>query len=205
MARSVTTPNQRVRVGGSSYTVFQWQNDVIGWARNIRHVAPTPVAAPVAIQPLDARYPIQIITPAALGPGQLRVSYFEKYNEKVWDDIMRTVTGGSNQVFNDLVQVFIQLAAQNNPVTCMKIVNPPTLRGQAGRTYADVYHNCVISDIRDDENTEIGSMEVVKEMTIMYTYMTRHGAGYGSSSNQSVPNLDRSGLAPSGVVDPFFT
>lgn len=203
MPRSVVSLTQRPRTGGSGYTVFQWQGSVIAWARNIRTVSPQPVAAPVAIQPLDSRYPIQIMTPAALGPGTLEVSYFEKFNEKIWDEIMEKISNNTTQKFNDLVQVFIQLASQNNPVTCMKIVNPPTLRGQAGRTYADLYHNCVITNVNDGENIEIGSMEIVKQLTIMYTYMTRHGDGYGSSSNPD--NLDLSGLAPSGLTDTLFS
>lgn len=204
MPRSVQTANQKVRQGGS-FTYFQWQNEIIGWARTIRHTSPQPVAPPSAIQPIDARYPIQIITPAALGAGTLRVSYFEKYNEKVWDDIMRTVSDGTRP-FNDLVQVFIQLAAQNNPVTCMKIVQPPTLRGQASKAYADVYHNCVITDVRDDETIEIGSMEIIKDMTVMYTYMTRYGKDYGSSTLPAgVSGINQGGISPTGVVDPFFT
>jgi hypothetical protein len=201
MALSVSEKNPKVRVGGSGFTVFQWNSSIIGWARTVGHQTPQPVAPPSAIQPLDSRYPLQIITPAAIGAGTLNVAYFEKYNQKIWDEIMTTVSGGSTTKFNDLVQVFIQLAAQNNPITCMKVVAPPVLRGAQPRTYADVYHNCVITNIDDSENIEIGTMEIVKSMTISYTYMTRYGKDYGSSS---APFNISSALPAIGVSDPNF-
>jgi len=65
------------RTGGSGFTAFQWQGHVIGFAQSVSHQSPQPVAAPVAIQPLDQQYPLQIITPAAVGPGTLQVQLFE--------------------------------------------------------------------------------------------------------------------------------
>jgi hypothetical protein len=203
MAQSIKTTNQKIRVGGSGYTVFQWQGQVIGWAKSVGHTSPQPVAPPSSIHPLDSRYPLQIITPGAIGAGTLQVRYFEKYNEKVWDDIMKTVSGGDT-IYNDLAQVFIQLAALNNAVTCFKIINPPTLKGAASGIYADVYHNCVITDIRDDENIEVESMEIIKAMTIQYTYATRYGKGYGSMNTPNGLAVDTTGLPSTAVTDTNF-
>jgi hypothetical protein len=41
------------------------------------------------------------------------------------------------------------------------------------KPYTEEYHNCVISNVLDGETIEIGSMEVVKQITVNYTYMTR--------------------------------
>lgn len=169
-------PNAKFRVGGSGYTAFQWRGHVIAFAQSVRHMSPRPVAQPVPIQPMDERYPVQIVTPAALSEGTLEVTLFERYNEKVWDAIMRKTDNAAN-TYNDLVQIFITLAALKDPINCVKVINPPTLRGEKGRPYGDLYHNCVITDIRDDENIEIGSMAITKPMTIMYTHMTRIGSG----------------------------
>jgi hypothetical protein len=155
----------------------------------VSHQAPQPVAAPVAIQPLDQQYPMSIITPAAIGAGTLQMQLFEMYGTKVWDQIMY-ITDNSNSAqgsgsfgsagekpqYNDLAEIFLRLAALNVGVTASKIVYPPNTGVRGGpkvRHYADLYHNIVITDVRDDEQIEIGTMEVLKNMTLMYTHMTR--------------------------------
>lgn len=173
------------RVGGSGFTAFHWAGYVIGYAQQIGHTSPQPVAAAVPIQPLDQQYPLQIIVPAAIGPGTIQVQLFEMYNQKIWDQIMlitdTTVdTSGtgvpSGSVYNDLAQVFLRLSALNQPVNCTKIIYPPNagvLGGPTTRKYADRYFGCMITDIRDDETITIGSMEVIKNLTIMYRYARR--------------------------------
>lgn len=173
------------RVGGSNFTTFHWQGQIIGFAQAIAHTSPSPVAAPVPIQPLDQRYPIQIITPAAVGPGTLTVQLYEMYNSKIWDDIMSIVdsthtTGiqtNRKTTYNDLVEVFIRLANIGKGINCTKIIYPPN-KVQTNKTqyYADTYHNCVITDIRDDENIDIGAMQITKQLTIQYTHTTRNSA-----------------------------
>ena len=171
------------RVGGSGFTAFHWSGQVIGFAQSIRHTSPQPVAPPSPIQPLDAQYPLQIIVPAAIGPGSLEVQMFEMYNSKIWDRIMNITdnttgngTAGELPEYHDLSQIFLRLSALGKPITCTKIIYPPNAGVRGGpttRKYADQYHNCVITDIRDDETIIIGTMEVLKTMTIMYTDMKR--------------------------------
>jgi len=171
------------RVGGSGFTVFHWMGHVIGFAQTISHQSPQPVAAPVAIQPLDQRYPMQIIVPAAIGAGTLQVQLFELYQSKVWDQIMKvtdtvqTGSGGILSQYNDLSEVFLRLSALQKPINCTKIVFPPNVGLRAedpgAKGYAETYMNCMITDLRDDENIEIGTMEVIKNMTIQYTRMVR--------------------------------
>lgn len=182
------------RVGGSGFTAFQWLGQVIGFAQSVAHQSPQPVAAPSAIQPLDQQYPMQILVPAAIGAGTLQVQLFELYNQAVWDNIMYITdtssigqnspgglpTGGGS-LYNDLSQVFLRLSALNSPVSAYKIIYPPntgvrgggTANASGGKYYAELYHGCMITDIRNDETIQIGTMEVIKNMTVMYTYMTR--------------------------------
>lgn len=173
------------RVGGSGFTAFHWQGHVIGFAQAVGHQSPQPVAQPVAIQPLDAPRPLQILVPAAIGPGTLQLQMFEMYNSAVWDRIMAIVDSipangtlgiPASGVYNDLVNVFLRMSAIGRGITASKIVYPPNAGVRGGpkvRHYAEQFHNCTITDIRDDENIQIGTMEVVKSMTVMYTKMSR--------------------------------
>jgi len=169
------------RVGGSGFTVFHWQGQPLAFAQTLSHQSPQPVAAPVAIQPLDAQRPLNIITPAAIGPGTLQVALYELYNEKVWDRIMQIVDlklqGSVNQrpFYNDLADVFTRLATidPRGGIVCSRVVYPPTMYGSTARKYADNYHGCKITDIRDDENIEIGTMDIAKVLTIQYTHTTQ--------------------------------
>lgn len=179
---SLDTLPRQFRVGGSGFTAFQWKGHVIGFAQSVEHTSPQPVAPPSPVQPLDQQYPMQILVPAAIGAGTLRVQLFEMYNRKVWDQIMKITdtldpsNAGVRAVYNDLSEIFLRLSALATPVTCTKIVYPPStgVRGGPGvRHYADIYHNCMVTDIRDDEIIEIGTMEVIKNMTIMYTHSRR--------------------------------
>lgn len=180
---TITNQPRNFRVGGSGFTSFWWMGQPIAFAQAVANQSPQPVAAPVAIQPLDQEYPMQILVPAAIGPGTLQVQLFELYGSKVWDTIM-TITDSTSGVgtagqlpqYNDLAQVFLRLSALGTPINASKIVYPPNAGIRGGpkvRHFAELYHNCMITDIRDDENIQIGTMEVVKNMTIQYTQMTR--------------------------------
>lgn len=182
---------QTFRVGGSGFTAFHWNGYVIGFAQSIGVTSPRPVADPVAIQPLDQQYPMQIIVPAAITAGTLQLQMFEMYNTKVWDQIMaitdtvvdpggRGVPATKNAAgypqYDDLSQVFLRLSALQTPIQCTKIVYPPNAGVRGGpttRKYADQYYGCVITDIRDDEVIQIGTMEIIKNLTVMFTYSRR--------------------------------
>lgn len=180
---NITNTPSVFRVGGSGFTTFSWNNSIIGFAQAIAHQAPQPVAQPVAIQPLDQQYPLQILVPAAIGPGTLQLQMFEMYGQETWDQMLAIIdnsngvgTAGQKAQYNDLSEVFLRLSALNKPITATKIIYPPNVGvrgGPAVKYYAEQYHNCMITDIRNDENIQIGTMEVIKSMTIMYTYMRR--------------------------------
>lgn len=180
---NISNTPKTFRVGGSGFTAFHWLGNVIGFAQSVGHQSPQPVAAPSAIQPLDQARPMQILVPAAIGPGTLQLQMFELYNSAVWDDIM-TITDtsksvnniGVKSIYNDLADIFLRLSAIGKGITASKIVYPPNAGVRGGpkvRHYAEQFHNCMITDIRNDETIQIGTMEVIKSMTIQYTHMTR--------------------------------
>lgn len=177
----------RVRVGGSGFTVFTWQSQPIGFARQIGHTSPAPVGpGPVAIHPLDEPYPVQVITPAAAGMGTLTLELYELYGGKVWDRLGAKVhSNGNTRVVGDddttlrgavdLVDVFIKVASIPGEIQVVKYIRPPTLKGRTIRPYTEEYHNCVITNIVDGETVEVGTMEVLKTITVAYTHLTRGG------------------------------
>lgn len=165
----LTGATSRVRRGGSGATYFVWDSQVIGFAQQVGHSSPQPVAAPVAIQPLDARYPIEIMTPLATGMGEITVVLYELYGQQVWDRL----TGITGAV--DLVDVFYRVSQSPNPIQMVKVVKPPLIRGKTMKPYTYEYHNCVITDIGDGETISVETMEVMKTIKIAYTHMTRGG------------------------------
>lgn len=187
----------RVRVGGSGFTIFTFMGQPIGFCQQVSHTSPAPVGpGPVAIHPMDEPYPVQVITPAASGMGSLTLNLYELYGSKVWDRlgaaVGATVGNGNNHPLGpgsnatpfggesplnhavDLVDIFIRVAEQQpEDLNVVKFIRPPKIGGITGTPYAEQYHNCVITNVVDGENIEIGTMEVIKQITIGYTHMTR--------------------------------
>lgn len=169
MAYSRNLPN-RTRVAGSGFTAFFWRSKPLGFCRQLAHTSPTPVGpGPTPIHPLDEPYPIDIVTPAAQNIGTLTMELYELYNRKVWDQL--SLIAGSI----DLVNIFIKVAAEKQPIQVVKVISPPTIRGESGKPYSDHFHNCVITNVEDGETIEVGTMEVTKRLTVAYTHMTRVG------------------------------
>jgi hypothetical protein len=161
-----TGGTRRGRTGGSGFTVFFWENKPIAFARQIAHTSPAPVGpGAVPIQPLDSRHPVQIITPEATSMGQLVVELYELYGLTVWDKL--THLAGSE----DLVDIFHKVAATPNPISMKKHINPPG--GASTKGYTETYHRCVITNVLDGETIEVGTMEILKQITVAYTHVTR--------------------------------
>lgn len=185
--------NNRARVGGSGFTILTFAGQPVAFAQQFAETSPTPVGpGPVAIHPLDEPYPVQVITPAASGMGSLTLNLYELYNEKVWDRLAADVEGSnsnpfggagsndintSNGVFDgavDLVDVFIRQAEYSGPLNVVKYIRPPTIGGRKGNPYAQQYHGCVITNIVDGDTIEVGTMDIVKQVTIAYRFTTRN-------------------------------
>jgi hypothetical protein len=194
--------NNRVRVAGSGFTAFTFMNEPIVFAEQIGHQSQQPVAPATPIHPMDEPYPVQIITPAAAGPGTLVLQLTELYNSKVWERLGSKLgynTGQqpgpwySNTAANgglaegilkgavDIVDVFIRLSQLDpDTINVTKYIRPPMLYGDRTkqvRPFIEVFRNCVISDIRDDEQVGVGTMQIVKTVTVMYTHTMNNSTG----------------------------
>ncbi len=202
----------RVRVGGSGFTIFTFGQQPIAFCQQASYTSPQPVGQGVsAIQPLDEPYPIELITPAAAGMGQIVLNMFELFGSggvasKVWDRLGLSL-GGSNASpfpgggtpenastnFNitgpgkgglfagavDIVDIFIRQAqAEPSQLNVTKIIRPLSAKGAPGSTippYTEEYHGCVITNVADGEQIAIGTMEILKQITINFRYVTRNG------------------------------
>lgn len=192
----------RVRVAGSAYTAFTFGGQPIAFAEQISHASGAPVAQATPIHPMDEPYAVQIITPAAMGPGTLTLALTDLYRSKVWDRLGAqlgyadgsvanntdfTKPGGSNEVSIgeailagavDIVDVFVRISqAPPGTVNVVKYIRPPLMYGdtQRGKPFVEQYVNCVVSDIDDGEQVAVGTMQVVHNVTVMYTHKLRNG------------------------------
>jgi hypothetical protein len=192
----------RVRVAGSGFTAFFFGGQPIAFCEQVSHTSAQPVAPATPIQPMDEPRPVQIITPAAGGPGTIVLQLTELYGYKVWDRLGVTLgyssegpaanasnftrPGESNNAnlgdgllsgAVDIVDVFIRVSqAPPNTINVVKYIRPPALGGEPKqKPFTEEYMGCVISDIEDGEQVGVASMQVVKNITVMYTHVLRNG------------------------------
>jgi hypothetical protein len=189
MADDLIGAKNRVRIAGSGFTVFTWENKPVLFARQISHTSPTPVAPTREIHPLDEPYPVELITAQAAGMGQLTLELFELYGAQVWERLASYLGGdpagtaslnrdsviGKGDGPVDIVGIFNAVSNSPNPIRIIKYIKPPQIRGKTMKPYTEEYHNCVISQVEDGEQIEVGKLEIVKNVIVNYTYMTRGG------------------------------
>lgn len=198
----------RVRVGGSGFTIFTFMKQPLAFCQQVSHTSPRPVGAgAVPIHPMDEPYPVQVITPAAAGMGSLTLNLYELYNAKVWDRLGaevgastatpigsdRNTTGFGDNLLSgsvDIADIFVRIAATDpKDLQVVKYVRPPTIAGTAGKPYHEIYNNVVVTDVRDGEQIEVGTMEVLKQIDIGYTHVTRPGYGYNGAGYSNASAL----------------
>lgn len=174
-ANDLAATGKRARVGGSTFTVFTWQGTPISFARQIQHQSPQAVAGTVPIHPLDSPYPEQLVTPMALTMGTLVLELYELYGANVWQRL-KFLNGdaGVGGAPVDLAGIF-QAVANSSPIHVYRIIRPPHIGGKQMSPYTEEFHNVVVSSLDDGETIEIGTMEVLKRLTINYTHVTRGG------------------------------
>lgn len=174
----MATPRQ-YRVGGSRFTLFEYNGSNLLNCEQVSHQSPQPVAQVVPIQPLDSAHPQEIITPAAASMGTLVLRIYEVYGRKVWDDLAG-LTG-----LNDIVEIFNAVANSSEEIKVKRYVVPPG--GSGVQPYYDLLHGCVIGNVDDSETIQIGTMQVTKDITVNYTHYTRAATGAtGAQHVQSV-------------------
>ena len=171
----------RVRVLGSGFTVFRYGGQIIAFAQEVRVGGPTPVADPVRIQPLNARRPLEILTPGAHSGGTLTMVLTELYNGAVWQHLSARLNGAQ-----DIVDI-MRLQAEIDPdpgITVERIINPP-IPNQPQRK--ETYYGCIITRVADDETINIGAMQVDKEIDVAYTYSRKDWINNGDRARDLDP------------------
>lgn len=199
----------RARVAGSGFTLFTFGGQAITFCQQVGHTSPSPVGqGQSAVHPMDEPYPVQIITPAAAGPGQLILNMFELFGSggaasKVWARLGGEIAGagaegqtpfgtaqnafetsstqistGNKGPFSnaiDIVDIFIT-QAQIDPsrLQIVKYIRPLGAGG-SNTVYSEEYHGCVITNVVDGEQVEIGTLEIIKQITVAYRYATING------------------------------
>jgi hypothetical protein len=137
-----------------------WQGQRLAYLQVMQDTPPTPVATAQAVQPIDEPTPLEIVTSQAVGVGTLRVTFYELWNSPVWSALPGL------EGTNNLLEVLKRQIGLGN-VTVQKIVKSPS-----GIMRARVYHSCVVTDIDEGENVNIGTMTLPKTLTIQYCYST---------------------------------
>lgn len=206
---ATSTVQNRVRIGGSGFTIFTFGGQPVTFCQQVAHTSPQFVGAGAsAIQPMDEPYPIEIITPIAAGMGQLTLNMFELFGSgghasKAWDRLGASVGGGlaapfgglTNQGVGNVSTLLPNVTAGNGPfahkVDIVDIaitqaqLNPsqmqvvkyirPLSAGAPVSPYSEEYVGCVITQVVDGEQIDVGTLEVIKQITIAYRYTTRNG------------------------------
>jgi hypothetical protein len=189
MASDLIGAKNRIRIAGSGFTVFTWDDKPILFAKQIDHVSPIPVSPTKEIHPLDEPYPVELITSQAAGMGSITLQLFELYGAQVWERLASYLGGdaaGTSTVTQDsilgkgngpvdIVGIFNAVSNSPRPIRIVKYIKPPQIRGKTMKPYTEEYHNCVISNVEDGEQIEIGKLEIVKNVLVNYTFMTRGG------------------------------
>jgi hypothetical protein len=137
-----------------------WNGTRLAYLQVMQETPPSPVATAQAIQPIDEPVPLEIVTSMAVGVGTIRCTFYELWNEPVWN----ALPGLQNTV--NLLEVLKAQVAMGS-VTMQKIIKSPT-----GIMRSKVYHNVVITDIDEGENVNIGTMTLPKTLTFQFCYST---------------------------------
>lgn len=150
----------KTRIGGSGFTTMTFRGTRLAYLQTLQDTPPQPVAGAQVVQPIDSETPIEIVTAMAVGAGSLRMTFYELWNEPVWSRLPGLE--GTNNLL-DVLKRQIQMGE----VTCRKLVKSPS-----GITRARVYHGCVLTDIDEGEQINIGTMTLPKTITMQYIRTT---------------------------------
>ena len=150
----------KTRIGGSGFTTMTYRGTRLAYLQTLQDTPPQPVAGAQVVQAIDEAVPQEIVTALAVGAGTLRLTFFELWNEPVWSKLP-----GLEQT-NTLLEV-LQRQVQLGEVRCTKLIRSPS-----GIYRVRNYHNCVLTDIDEGEQVNIGTMVLPKTITMQYTKTT---------------------------------
>lgn len=148
----------KTRIAGSGLTVMQWSGFRLAYLQSLQDTPPQPVAGAQVVQAIDDPTPREIVTSLAVGPGTLRLTFYELWNLPVWA-MLPGLEGSNNllEVLNNQMKL--------GEIRCTKLISAP----QTGFKRLRVYHNCVITDVDEGEQVNIGTMTLPKTITLQYT------------------------------------
>jgi hypothetical protein len=132
----------------------------LAYLQTLQDTPPQPVAGAQVVQAIDEAVPQEIVTALAVGAGTLRLTFYELWNEPVWSKLP-----GLEQT-NTLLEV-LQRQVSLGEVRCTKLIKSPS-----GIYRVRNYHNCVLTDIDEGEQVNIGTMTLPKTITMQYTKTT---------------------------------
>ena len=148
----------KTRVAGSGFTVMSWRGFRLAYLQSLQDTPPQPVAGAQVVQAIDDTTPREIVTSQAVGAGSLRLVFYELWNGPVWAGLP-----GLEVTRNLLGVLQTQLALGD--VRCQKLIRSPL----SNQTRLRVYHGCVITDVDEGEQVNIGTMTLPKTITLQYT------------------------------------
>lgn len=132
----------------------------LAYLQTLQDTPPQPVAGAQVVQAIDEAVPQEIVTSLAVGAGTMRMTFYELWNEPVWSRLP-----GLEQT-NTLLEV-LQRQVQLGEVRCTKLIRSPS-----GIFRVRNYHGCVLTDIDEGEQVNIGTMTLPKTLTMQYIKTT---------------------------------
>ena len=150
----------KTRIGGSGFTTMTFRGTRLAYLQTLQDTPPQPVAGAQVVQAIDEAVPQEIVTSLAVGAGTLRMTFYELWNEPVWAKLP-----GLEQT-NTLLEV-LQRQVSLGEVRCTKLIKSPS-----GIFRVRNYHGCVLTDIDEGEQVNIGTMTLPKTITMQYTKTT---------------------------------
>jgi hypothetical protein len=137
-----------------------WRGTRLAYLQTLQDTPPQPVAGAQVVQAIDDESPQEIVTAQAVGAGSLRLTFYELWNEPVWsrlDGLAGT---------NNLLEV-LKRQITLGEISCRKLIRSPS-----GLIRARVFHGCVLTDIDEGEQVNIGTMTLPKTITMQYIKTT---------------------------------
>ncbi len=134
-----------------------WRGQRLANLQTMQDTPPQPVAGAQVVQAIDDRTPSEIVTAMAVGAGTLRLTFYELWVAPVW-----SMLSGFEGTFTLLEALIRQM--QLGEIVCRKLISSPN-----SPMRARLYHGCVITDVDEGEQVNIGTMTLPKTITLQYT------------------------------------
>lgn len=134
----------------------------LAYLQTLQDTPPQPVAGAQVVQAIDDETPQEIVTAMAVGAGTIRLTFYELWNEPVWSRLPGL------EGTNNLLEV-LKRQITLGEVTCRKLIRAPQ---SPNGIRARVYHGCVLTDIDEGEQINIGTMTLPKTITMQYVKTT---------------------------------